>query len=449
MAKYNTVLTLPHELSKEVILDHEGGDLTSDSGVLLLSQADARSGVIAAMAGAIDDGRDQYLVAHTVADLVRARVLAIAAGYEDANDLNTMRHDPALKIACGRCPRSAPALASQPTLSRFENGLSRSDVTRLGKRLAECVVARLPARTNEVTLDIDATDDPCHGQQEFEGFNAYYDCRCYIPLLVHLTDEQGTQWPVAALLRPGGTHPQAGVRILLRHLVHMLRRRFPRIKIMVRADAGFGCDRVLRCLDRLKVGYVLGLTGNKVLQRSSAMIEKKCLLKWKRGVADGRTYGAFLHKAGSWDRGRQVVVKADVSEGGTPIIRYLVTNLWGWKAKAVDQFYCARGDRENRIKEFKLDLFSGRTSCHRFVANQGRLLMHLAAYVLWTVVRQAAGGTQWAKAQVGTLRLQLLKVAARVIESTRRIWIHLCSSSPYRDDWDRVQANLCLPPPAT
>lgn len=448
MEHYTSTLELPLGLRKPVVLDHEGGNLTSDSGVLLLCQADARCGVTQAMADAIADGRQQSKVSHSHWDLVRSRVLAIAAGYPDANDLDTLRHDPALKIACGRCPELDPSLASQPTLSRFENSLSRSDLIRMGKSLAEQVIAQLPVATAKVYLDIDATDDRCHGQQEFEGFNSYYGHHCYLPLLVQLTDEEGTQWPVAALLRPGGTHPHAGVRMLLRNVVGMLRARFGKIEITVRADSGFGCRRVLDCLERLKVLYAVGLAQNEVLENLGKPTQAKGLQKWAKRNDDGIAYGSVDYRAGTWKLYRRVVVKVEMISA-SPNARYVVTNLWRLKSAAVYKLYCGRGEHENRIKELKLDLSSGRTSCHGFLANQGRLLMHLGAYVLWTVVRAAAAGTQWEKAQVETLRLQLLKVAARVVESTRRICIHLCSSYPHRDAWRHVEANLRLPIPAT
>ena len=310
--------------------------------------------------------------------------------------------------------------------------------------MAKRVIAQLPAATTKVYLDIDATDDPCHGQQEFEGFNTYYGHHCYIPLLVQLTDEEGTQWPLAALLRPGGTHPHAGVRMLLRNLVGMLRARFGRIEITVRADSGFGCHRILDCLEGLKVLYAVGLAQNEVLKKLGESTEAKCLRKWKKQGDGCQTHGSIDYRAGKWKRYRRVVVKVEMIDG-RPNTRYVVTNLWRFKSVVVYPLYCGRGEHENRIKELKLDLSSGRTSCHGFLANQGRLLMHLAAYVLWTVVRVAAAGTPLAKAQVGTLRLQLLKVAARIVESTRRVWIHLCSSYPYREVWRHVHANLCLP----
>ena len=444
MEHYTSNILLPLNLRKKVSLDFTGGSLTSDSGVLLVAQADQRIGLITKMADAIVDVRQKAKISHSVKDMVQARVFAIAAGYPDANNLDSLRYDPAFKIACGRPPVTGNELVSQPTLSRYENGLTRTDLMRMATALAQCVINQLPQTTRQVTIDIDATDDPCHGQQEFEGFNAYYDNHCYLPLLVQVVDENGTQWPVAALLRPGRTSPMAGVCGLLRRLAGLLRGRFPEISITVRGDSAFGCDKILRCLDALKVHYVLGIAQNACLERLGAPVTKRCRQKSVRAGFGFQTHGSFLYQAGTWNRARRVVVKAENIQGEIHT-RYVVTNLWQQKAVNLYESYCGRGDHENRIKELKLDLESGRTSCHRFLANQGRLLMHLAAYVLWTVVRLAAEGTQWGRMQVGNLRLQLLKVAARVVENSRRVCVHLCSAYPYQEAWRRVQARLCAP----
>jgi hypothetical protein len=444
MEHYTSNIVMPLGLRKEVLLDFDGGALTSDGGVLLLNQADRLVGLTRNLANAIHDRRDKARVSHPLPEVLQARILAVASGYPDANDLDSLRRDPAFKMACGRNPATGDALVSQPTLSRYENSLTRADLLRMGTAVAQCVIDRLAGDTRHVTIDIDATDDPCHGQQQFEGFNAYYDNHCYIPLLVQITDGKGTQWPVAALLRSGKTPTLAGVRGLLTRLVDMLRQRFPQIKITVRGDSAFGCDKVLRCLDALKVHYLLGIAQNPCLSRLGLPVVQRCQKKFIKEGPGCKAHGSFPYQAGSWDRARRVIVKVENIQGESNA-RYVVTNLWHLNAERGYEDYCGRGDQENRIKELKLDLASGRTSCHRFLANQGRLLMHLAAYVLWTIVRLAAAGTRWAKMQVNTLRLQLLKVAARVVESTRRVWIQVCSSYPYQDTWRRVQARLGAP----
>jgi hypothetical protein len=468
-------MQLPLELSKAVVADFDGGDLTSDGGVVLLAQADRKIGLSAALATALRDTRQQSKVAHTQVEMVRSRLFAIACGYADANDLDSLRHDPAFKVVSGQCPLSGAALASQPTLSRFENRVGKCELLRLGQVLAQRVVAQLPAQTRRVIIDIDASDDPCHGQQQLEGFNGYYGEHCYLPLFVHLTDERGVQWPLAALLRPGRVTPTLGVRALLERTVQFLRERFSEmgieVEILVRADSGFGCDEVLRTCERLQVRYLIGLPSNRRLQVLGQATQAKCEAAYQAqvefaqhapgGAASGglscpaaevtcsdgcREFGEFEYKAGSWAHQRRTIIKVEMTQGKLNP-RYVVTDLreWGGQvldAEAIYELYCGRGEQENRIKEMKLDLDSGRTSCHRFLANQARLLLHLAAHLLWTVVRVAAAGTRWAKAQVATLQLQVQKVAARVRETTRRVWLHLCTGYPYQRDWRLLQERL-------
>jgi hypothetical protein len=466
MTEYTQPMVLPLPLPKDVIVDFDGGDLTSDAGWLLLDQADRKVGLTAAMTGVLQDQRQAAKVSHSLQELVQARVLAIAAGYADANDMDTLRHDPALKVSTGRCPESGGALASQPTVSRFENSVTRQELYQAGLALARCVVAQLPATTKRVILDIDATDDPCHGQQEFEGFNRYYDSHCYMPLLMHVTDEEGHQWPLAALLRPGRTSPLAGVRCLLKRAVQLLRERWPAVEILVRGDSGFGSDKVLRCCDHLKVHYLFGVPTNQCLERLGHSTQELCQAAFEAATANAATanaatanaatanaaiddcprYGSFMYRAGTWPKERKTIIKVAMTQSKLNP-RYVVTDLNEWGGTVLDdqalyELYCGRGDQENRIKELKLDLESGRTSCHRFWANQLRLLAHLAAHVLWTVVRVAASGTRWAKAQVSTLQLQVLKVAARVRETTRRVWLNLCTAYPYQEEWRLLQQRL-------
>jgi DDE family transposase len=448
MAKSTPTLVLPLQVKKPVEVDFDGGELTSDSGLLLLALADDKIGLTRSMAECVEDGRQRGKVAHAGTEMLRSRVLAIAAGYPDCNDLDSLRGDPALKMSCGQCAKSGANLASQPTLSRYENRLTRDGLIAMSVALAETVISQLPAGTKSVIVDLDATDDPCHGQQEFEGFNRYYDNHCYLPMLVQVTDQEGTQWPIGALLRPGRCSPLAGVPTLLRRLVRMLRARFPGIDIVVRGDSAFGCKDMLKCLLALKVRFVLGIPANAVLTRMAASAVEKCVRMSKQEGEGCRVYGSFMYQAASWKRAVRVVVKVE-NVRGEPNARYVVTNLWHTASEPIYKLYCGRGDYENRIKELKLDLYSGRTSCHRFLANQGRLLMHLAAQVLWTIARRAAAGTSWATMQVGTLHLQLIKVAARVTESTRRIRVSLCGSYPHAQSWHNLYQKLGSPAPAS
>ena len=433
-------LVFPSVGNREIVARFDGGDLTSDAGVLLVAQADRKLGLTKAMAQVVVDRRQSSKVRHRFEEVLSERVYAIACGYEDANDLDRLKDDPALKVACGRRPHSQPALASQPTISRLENAVNSKDLLRMALAMGKRVIAQLPGDTREVVLDVDATDDPCHGQQEFEFFNGYYDNHCYLPLLLHVTGPDGKQRLLASLLRPGNASYKDGLFGMLGRAVVLLRDRFPQVRIILRADAGFGYADTLAFCESQKLSYVLGLRSNKRLSVLSTAVQIDTCLKYKWEGDGCVEYGEFEYKAGSWPHLRRVIVKAEITQCKLNP-RYIVTNMKETPEQAY-RYYCQRGDRENRIKELKLDLSSGRTSCHRFMANQLRLLMHTAACVLLYTLQEAAAGTQWVTAQAGTLRLRVLKVAARVVESCRKIWFHLASSYVDKRTWAHLNRRL-------
>jgi len=432
-------LLFPSVSGRQVVARFDGGDLTSDAGILLLRQADKKIGVVDAIGSCIEDNRQASKVAHSVRDIVASRIFAIASGYEDANDLDRLRSDPALKFACDRLPSSAD-LASQPTVSRLENAVRPRHLLQMAVALAERVIAQLPPRTRRVILDVDATSDPCHGQQELEGFNGFYDTHCYLPLLLYVTGPDGIQRLLASMLRPGKAGWSMGLFGMLRRAIKLLRKRLPGVKIILRADAGFGYGELIDFCEAHKIDYVFGLRGNRRLATLSTPVQIWAALKYKWAGDGCREYGEFDYKAGSWPRCRRVIIKAEITQGELNP-RYLVTNL-RWKHEKVYLFYCERGDRENRIKELKLDLASGRTSCHRFWANQFRLLLHSGAYVLMQALQEAAAGTEWENAQVRTLRVRLLKIAGRVVESCRKVWFHLPTSCPVQQIWLHLNRRL-------
>jgi hypothetical protein len=444
----NSSLTLdfPAIAGKQVTARFDGGDITSDAGALLVSEADRKTGLIDAMAKQVLDDRQSTKVRHSIATLLRQRVIAIACGYEDANDFDTLAADPALKIACGRAPKTDADLASQPTISRLENRVNRKDVYAMAMAIARCVVEQLPYKTRQVILDLDAYEDPCHGQQEFEFFNAHYDSHCYLPLAIFVTAEDGVQRLMGAMLRSGKAG-QVGVRAIIRTAVGIVRERFPDARIILRADAGFGNAAVLHLCESLGISYCLGLASNNSLQTLSTPLQMNACCRYTFArkeflwESQCRQFGQFEYKAGTWEREHRVVVKAEITQGSLNP-RYLVTDLYQRSPQRAYEFYCGRGDAENRIKEFKLDICAGRTSCHRFLANQFRILLHVAASVLMSTVQQAAKGTAYAKAQISTLRLRLLKLGARVVETTRRIWLHLCTSYPRQEAWHKVYTAL-------
>ena len=434
-------LVFPSVGNRDVVARFDGGDITSDAGLLLLGEADRRLGLTEAIAVAIDDHRRQDQVDHTMVGMVRERVYAISAGYEDVNDLSTLRRDPALKTVCGRLPGSGESLASQPTICRLENAAGRKDLLRIGMRIAERVVSGLPKDTRRVIIDVDPSDDPCHGQQEFESFNGYYDEHCYLPIYIHVTGDDGRQRLLCSLLRPGRANATLGLFGVLRRAVGLLRGRFPGVRIVLRGDSAFGIGEVIEFCERTGIDFILGIRGNNRLQTLSTPVQMDACLKHSWEVDDCREYGEFRYKAGPWRGHQRVVIKAEITRGELNP-RFVVTSLTGKTPEEVYEFYCGRGEQENRIKEMKLDLGSGRTSCHRFLANQFRLLLHTAACVLMGVLQECLEGTKWARAQVGTIRLKLLKVGARIVETCRKVWVHLPTAFPEKGIWWHLHTRL-------
>lgn len=432
-------MSFPAVRSKTIVGRFDGGEVTSDAGVMLVREADRKMGLSERMAEVAGDRRQRGKVTHTIEEMIRERVYAICLGYEDANDLDLLGSDPALKSACGRLP-SENDLASQPTISRLENSVTRKDLLEMGMGIAETVVSGLPKSTRRVILEVDVTDDPCHGQQEFEFFSGYYDEHCYLPLYVHITGGDGRRRLIAALLRHGKAYATVGLFGTLSRVVRLLRDRFPGIKVILRADGSFGVEEVISWCEGNGVDYVLGLSTNKKLAALSTPVQMDAALKYKWEGDGCREYGEFVYRAKTWAIERRVIVKAEITKGELAP-RYVVTNL-GRSPRRLYEFYCRRGDQENRIKEMKLDLLSGRTSCHRFLANQFRLLLHTAACILMGTLSEALEGTEWAKAQVGTIRLRLLKVGARVVETCRKIWLHLPTSFPEKEAWVRAHRRL-------
>ncbi len=420
----------------------DGGEITSDAGLLLLAQAERKLRLSERLAEQIVDTREARKVRHKVADLLQERIFAIAAGYEDANDLDNLCRDPALLLSCGK--PLGETLASQPTLSRFENAVEPKDLFCLAETLAWVVVGQLPRDTRSVVLDVDASDDPCHGQQEFEFFNGYYDTHCYLPLYLHVTGDDGVQRLMAVLLRPGNAGAKLGLFGMFRKAIRLLRKRFPAVAITLRADSAFGDGEVLDFCDRHGLAYTLALKSNKRLERVTAWMAEQVVADCKALGTEQREFVSFSYQADSWERARRVVAKVETVKGKLNV-RYVLTSRPSQKPERVYQFYCERGDRENRIKEMKVDLVAGRTSCHRFWANQFRLILHAAACVLWRAVQDALGGTCWANKQIGTLRLMLVKIGARVVQSCRRIWLHLPTSCPNQGMWRYLHERLLQP----
>jgi hypothetical protein len=413
--------------SKEVVADFAGGRITSEAGGLVLRELDQRYRLTEKAAACLHDSRQDRKVRHDLLTLVRQRLFAIAQGYEDNNDAATLARDPALKIMAGKAPESAGDLASQPTLSRFENRVSAKDLRRLSDWFLDLYLKTHPGPRQVIVLDMDATDDPTHGKQQLSFFHGYYEEHMYHPLFVF---DGRSGFPLAAVLRPGNTHASHGALAVLKRLIKRLKKAYPEALILFRADAGFAVPALYRFLERQEIRYVIGfITNNRVVEKAAPLLKKAQRLYQETGEKQ-RLFTAFSYQAQSWTRPRRLIAKVEYTQLGANQ-RFVVTNLSRNPQFVYDDLYVLRGDVENRIKELKLELKADRLSCHRFLANQFRLLLHTAAYCLFWLLRRHLQGTELATAQVNTLRLKILKIGARIRETSRRIWIHLASGYPY------------------
>lgn len=446
----NPQLTLPHHPSLPIVVQFDAPEISSDAGLLLLRELDTELGLTAGFAQCLSDHRDPDRVSHPRHEQVRQRIFQIAQGYEDCNDADRLRHDPLFKTVCDRTPKDATGLSSQPTLSRFENGVGRRGLGRLVRWHEHTYVQSLPRDREVVILDIDATDDETHGQQQFTFYHGYYDQHMYHPLMVY-DGESGEL--ITAILRPGNRHASRGAMGTLRRLIRKIRRRCPWATILVRGDSGFCVPRVLEGLERLNrtlgnVEYLLGIAKNSRLGKrlEPTMAEARTQ---QTGTGKVKLYTSFSYAARSWDHPRWIIGKAEVnSRGDNP--RYLITTLKGFDPETLYRGYCERGRCENWIKDFKNALQADRLSCCRFAANFFRLLLHAAAYRLMHSLRQRVASVreELGKAQFDTLRLLLLKVAAQVTQSTRRILVRLPRAFPQAALFRELAAQLAAVPVA-
>jgi hypothetical protein len=466
---------------KAVEVDFKGGRLTSDGGLLLLREVDRRLNLIGRIDQAIPDPRDPIYTTHSQAEILTSRIFAIAAGYEDANDQQQLRDDPAFQVAAGRAPKidrdssdeEDPTLASPATHSRFENRVDSKAIFKLHEILVDTFMDSFDNPPEEITLDYDATDDKVHGDQEKKSFNAYYDSYCFQPIYVFCGDQL-----LVSYLRPanlGDAHHARGVTKLL---VEKIRQRWPQVKITLRGDAGFAIERLMRWCDKNDVHYVFGLPKNPVLIAEIACeMTRARILQASLGGKQACFKWIRYRTRRSWDRHRWVVGKAEYTSKG-PNPRFVVTNLFssdgivdttyhrpmvdgkrqpievdtpGTKCSVAfnpERFYrdsyCIRGEMENRIKEQQLCLFADRTSCSSFSANQFRVMLSSFAYVLVDGLRRLVlSGTKHSRLRVDTIRLRLIKIAARVSVTHRRVVFHLCSHCPYASLFNQVLDRLC------
>jgi len=440
---------------------HDGGHMSSDGGGLLLREVDGRIDLTRRLAGCFEDHRNAASVEHGVRALVAQRVHALALGYEDLNDHDALRRDAVLSLLVGRMdPTGAErarqrhrgaALASPSTLNRLELGRPEQPRDRykrivarteaLDELLVELFMESRVEPPRELWLDLDATDDPLHGAQEGRFFHGYYRCYCYLPLYVFCGDHL-----LRARLRRADEDPAAGAIEELAPVVDQLRRRWPHVRIVLRGDSGFCRDAIMNWCEARGLDYLFGLARNQRLVDALGPALEAARAAHERSGQPARRFADFDYRTrDSWSRSRRVVGKAEhLAKGSNP--RFVVTSLPRRKASAkrlYEKLYCARGDMENRIKEQQLDLFADRTSAHEMRANQLRLYFSSFAYVLLHGLRRlGARGTELARAQCGTLRLKLLKVAVRVQITARRVWLSFPRAHPYADMLAAVLANL-------
>jgi len=434
----------PELVSKPVHIRFDAAKTTSDGGALLLKVADRRYDLTRRMAQCLTDTREPGKVRHSMLDLFRQRIYGLCCGYSDANDVVRIGRDPMQKLLLDRDPLLGGDLASQPTLSRFENGRARQDLYRLGASLMDAVIDRHRRRLRKrkpslITIDLDCTDDPAHGRQQLALFNGHYGNWCYQPLLGFVSfDDEPDQYLFAAILRPGRIDQRLGAIGLLRRVLRHLRSAFPAAVLRVRMDGGFASSAMFDFLDSAQVEYLVAIASYKRLALAAAGAMEAANRQSSLTNETAIRYGETTYAAAKWSQERRVIYKAEcVRLVGHPLRenrRFVVTNLT-CEADAVYDIYRRRGDSENRIKELKLDLDLGRTSCSRFWANQLRVLLSAAAYVLMQELRLGLRSTKHAAVQVETLRLMLLKIGGRIERSVRRIVIHLAANHPWISQW--------------
>jgi len=444
----------PEVFRKALLAGFDEPHTSSDGGAVLVKAADRRLGLTQRLASCLRDWRQEGKVVHSLLDLLRQRIFGLACGYEDCNDSARLSDDPIQKLLLDRDPVDGDALGSSPTLCRFENSADRVDLYRMGETLAETVVQRHRSRLNGkakvITLDLDPTDDTTHGAQQLSFFNGHYDSWCYLPMVATVQfDKESEMFALAAVLRPGNATAKVGAIGLLRRLLALLRKAFPEARIRVRLDGGYSAPEVLSFLDsqkKNKVDYIVGYAENSVLLAKGVATIDKARKEFEETGNKSTVYGECQYAAKSWKKKeRRVIIKAEfIPYKGRETkqnVRFVVTSLPGSPKHLYRRVYCGRGEMENRLKELK-QMGLGRTSCSSFLANQLRVLISLAAYVLMQEVRFRAAGTMFARAQVWILREKLFKVAVRVVSTARRFILHLPADYPYKSGWLQIASSL-------
>ena len=426
---------------KKVTADFTGGEVTRDVGVMIMRETANKIGIVEKLTEAIHDERHQSYVKHEINELLTQRIFQIICGYEDANDANDLRLDPGFKASCGILPSEAD-LASQPTITRFENSVTTKDLYRIAEVFIDRFVASYDKPPKAIVLDIDDTDDETHGAQQLSLFNGYYDEYCYMPLFIF---EGQTGKLITSILRPGKRPDGKQIRAILKRVIKRIRKVWPTVGILFRGDSHFATPKLYSWCDKHNVYYIHGLTKNSTLKELAKSTLAAAYRRYETFGEKARVFKEIPYQASTWHRALRVIIMAEVSERGENL-RFIVTNLAHERPFFLyETVYCGRGQMENFIKEHKIALRSGRTSCHSFIANCFRLMLHSAAYVIMHTFREKAlAHTYLAHAQFDKIRLKLLKIGAEVRELKSKLHFVLPASCPVKDIFATMIRNSVL-----
>lgn len=424
---------------KSLTAQQDAGNLTSNGGLIVLREVANRTGIANVVARALPDPRNPLLITHTYNAMVTARMMCIAAGYPDADDLDALRNDPALMIACNRVPEGGHGIPSQPTISRLENVADTRSLYRIGIGYIDHFCASYEKPPSSIELEIDDTDDLVHGGQQLALFNTHAGGHCFQPIHIF---EAGSGKPVLSLLRPGKRPSGEEIARVLWHVIHRIRRHWPKVRILVRGDSHYCAPEVLTLLRRLRCDYILGLAINPRLAKIAEPWQEQCENKLKPSRPKVRRFHQLTYSADSWSRAEKVIARVEATKLGKDT-RFIVTNLVGRGKVLYEKVYCKRGAMENLIKDMKLYTRSDKTACTRWEANQLRLFLHMGAYWLLHSMRLAAPRkSRWRGATFETIRCAFVKIAVRVEELKRTIKLSLPTHLPFADDLNLITARL-------
>jgi len=440
MTKSSSRLSLNFFDKKILDLTFSDMSLSSDGGIILARQVEEKVKICQDMADFLTDNRDQTKVKHSLSQLISQRIYQIIAGYEDSNDSNKLRQDPIFKLVCNQVPTVGEnLLASQPTMSRLENQVTQKDIKQIRRLFVDKFLESYPRESKEIVLDIDAWDALTHGHQQLSLFNGYHRHDIYFPVLIN---EASSGYPLVLQLRAGNSHSGKGVAGILKWLFLRIKRALPEIRIVLRGDGGFSLPEIIEVCEKSGVGYVFGFSNNDVLKRKINYLLDRARLEYCRTGEKVRLFDDVYYAARSWSEPRRVIMKAEWLEKG-PNPRFIITSLETEAQDLYDKFYVQRGaTSEHRIKELKLGIKSDRLSCEKFIVNQFRLFLSQAAYILMLGIRQAAQGTKLAKAQVPRLRETIIKIAAKVTVSARRVLVELPYHCPFSSEINLIVERL-------